>query len=176
MSVRLLFWLKTQLKTTASYQNDCNEIAKAYTDLLSIKMEAFYGLLYTYTSADVVKNGSTEEIVDWLHKHADIRYEGFDYMPAMLMKKVIFSAIKGTKTNVKDRSYYKDIMEKGQEITVDNPVTSKTSGKTVIHICRAAKRNGRTIGFFCAVMEVHSINKLLEGIHLGRNWCCCSCN
>ncbi|MCR5401975.1 MAG: HAMP domain-containing protein [Treponema sp.] len=157
----------TNAKTTASYQNDCNEIAKAYTDLLSIKMEAFYGLLYTYTSADVVKTGSTEEIVDWLHKHVDIRYEGFDYV-AYVDEKGDFFSDKGTQTNVKDRSYYKDIMEKGQEITVDNPVTSKTSGKTVIHICRAAKRNGRTIGFFCAVMEVHSINKLLEGIHLGE--------
>ena len=158
---------RTNAKTTKSYQDDCAEISKAYTELISTKMEEFFGLLYVYTTADVVQTGSTEEIVAWLKKHAGIRYSGFDYV-AYVDEKGDFYSDKNSQTNVLERSYFKDIMEKGMEITVDNPVTSKTTGKTVIHVCRAAKRNGRTIGFFCAVMEMHSINKLLEGIHLGK--------
>ena len=157
----------TNARTTKSYEEQCVELTKAYTDRLAGKIESYYGLLFMYTTADIVNYGSTEQIVSWLRNHADIRFKDFDYV-AYVDSEGNFFSDKNTQTQVKDRSYFKDIMEKGYETTVDDPVTSKVTGKTVIHLCRAVKREGKTIGFFCAVMEMTSINRLMEGIRLGN--------
>lgn len=157
----------TDARTTSNYELECQEMTKVYTDLVSSKIESYYGLLYVYTMSDIVQSGTTQEIAQWLVQHADIRSANFDYVAFVDAAGDFYSDI-NTKTNVKDRSYYKDIMEKGYEITIDDPVTSKVTGKTVVHLCRAAKRDGKTIGFFCAVIELRTIHKLIEDIRFGE--------
>lgn len=157
----------TSAKTTANYEEECAELTKAYASRISGKLEEFYGLLYTYTTADVVQTGDSAQIVEWLQAHDNIRAADFDYVAYVDADGNFDSDIK-THTTVKDRGYFKEIMEQGKEITVDEPVTSKVSGKTVIHVCRAAKKDGKTIGFFCAVMETESFKNLVNGIKLGK--------
>ena len=131
-------------KTTASYQEECLELTKAYASRIDGKLEEYYGLLYAYTTADVVETGDPEQIVAWLRDHADIRAKDFNYV-AYVDAAGNFDSDIGSHTTVKDRGYFKEIMEQGKETTVDEPVTSKTTGKTVIHVCRAAKKDGKTI-------------------------------
>ncbi len=157
----------TSAKTTASYEEECLELTRVYADRISGKLDEYYNMLSAYTSADIVKTGEPADIVAWLQSHADIRSKDFDYV-AYVDADGNFDSDKGSHTTVKDRGYFKEIMEQGKDVTVDEPVTSKTTGKTVIHVCRAAKKEGKTIGFFCAVMEMHSFSKLVSGAKLGE--------
>ncbi|MCR4578948.1 MAG: methyl-accepting chemotaxis protein [Treponema sp.] len=157
----------TSAKTTASYEEECLELTKAYTSRLEGKLEEYYGLLYAYTTADVVQTGDPAQIVAWLQAHADIRAKDFNYV-AYVDSDGNFDSDIGSHTTIKDRGYFKEMMQQGKETTVDEPVSSKTTGKTVIHVCRAAKKDGKTIGFFCAVMEMESFSKLVQGIRLGE--------
>ena len=157
----------TSSKTTASYEEEAVELTRTYANRISGKLEEYYGLLYAYTTADVVQTGDPAQIVAWLQSHVYIRATDFDYV-AFVDADGNFDSDIGSHTQVKDRSYFKEIMEQGKEMTVDEPVTSKTTGKTVIHVCRAAKKDGKTIGFFCAVMEMKSFNRLVQGIKLGE--------
>ncbi|MBR1640159.1 MAG: HAMP domain-containing protein [Treponema sp.] len=154
-------------KTTESYEEECIELTKAYSSRIEGKLEEYYGLLYAYTTADVVQTGDAAQIVEWLQAHANIRHPDFNYVAYVDADGNFDSDIK-SHTTIKDRGYFKEIMEQGLETTVDEPVTSKTTGKTVIHVCRAAKKDGKTIGFFCAVMETESFVKLVHGIKLGE--------
>ncbi|MCR4736091.1 MAG: HAMP domain-containing protein [Treponema sp.] len=158
---------KTSAATSKSYEEECSELARLYSERIGGKMDEYYGLLSAYTNADIVRTGDNAKIVEWLQSHADIRPADFDYV-AWIDADGNFDSDKNSHTTVKDRSYFKEIMEQGKNTTVDNPVTSKTTGKTVIHVCRAAKLNGKTIGFFCAVMEMHSFNNFIAGIKFGE--------
>ena len=151
---------------TKSYEEECSEITLAYAELMAAKLSEYYSLLYTYTNSDIARTGTDAQIVAWLQNNASIRPKDFDYVAYVDAKGNFDSDIK-SHTSVKDRGYFKEIMELGWETTIDNPVTSKITGKTVIHICRALKRNGKTIGFFCAVMEMHSFNNMVSEIKLG---------
>ena len=149
--IQITFIAETTNKITEqTYIEECTELTKTYRDRIAGKIEEFYGLLYTYTSSDIALTGNTNQIATWLRNHASIRSEYFDYV-AYVDKEGTFISDIGTQTNVLERSYYKDIMVDGKETTVDDPVTSKVSGKTVIHICRAVKVNGQNKGFFLSV-------------------------
>ncbi|MCR5699124.1 MAG: methyl-accepting chemotaxis protein [Treponemataceae bacterium] len=167
-ALQILFIASNTTKaTTKSYLEECSEMTQAYAELMAGKVSEYYSLLYAYTNADIAKTGTDEQIVAWLQKHSNIRPKDFDYV-AYVDADGNFDGDNKSHTVVKERSYFKEIMELGWETTVDNPVTSKTTGKTVIHVCRALKRNGKTIGFFCAVMEMHSFNQLVSGVKLGE--------
>ena len=158
---------KTKAITTKSYEEECTELTKAYAERLSGKMTEYFALLSAYTNADIVKTGNNARIKAWLENHADIRPADFDYV-AWVDSDGNFDSDKKSHAFVKDRDYFIEIMQNGKDTAVDNPVTSKTTGKTVIHVCKAAKVDGKTIGFFCAVMETHSFNKLVSDVKFGE--------
>ena len=152
---------------SSNYEEECKELAKAYADRISGKITEYYWLLSAYTSSDAALYGTNEEIVSWLQSREEIRDDAFDYV-AWVDADGNFDSDIGTHTNVVDRIYFKQIMEQGYDVTVDEPVASKTTGRTVIHVCRALKRDGKNFGFFCAVMEMTSIHELVDGIRLGE--------
>lgn len=100
-----------------------------------------------------------------MRDHENNRYQTFDYVAYVDAKGDFYSDI-GTQTNIVDRDYYQAIMG-GAEFFIDNPVTSKTSGKTIVHISRSVKVNGRVKGFFCAVVGIQHMQELLEDVNLG---------
>ncbi len=153
--------------TTQDYEQECKELTKAYVAVIEGNLDEYYAQLAGYVSADVVKTGNDEAIRSWLLQNKAMRHKDFSYV-AWVDKDGNFDSDIGSHASVLDRGYFKEIMQLGYETTVDEPVTSKTTGKTVIHVCRAAKVNGKTIGFFCAVMEMDSFNNLVGGIQLGE--------
>ncbi len=144
------------------------DVTKGYAGIITKTIEEYYGCLDFYTKSEIVKTQDTEQIVDWLHSVSNKRDSRFDYI-AWVDKNADFYSDIGNKTNIKDRDYYKAIMIDGKETFVDNPVTSKSTGKTVMHVCKAAKVNGKTVGFFCAVMGIQQLAILVEDINMGND-------
>jgi methyl-accepting chemotaxis protein len=75
----------------------------------------------------------------------------------------------GETASVTDRPYFKAIINNGQDVFVNDPVLSKTTGNAIIHIARAVKVNGRTIGFFAGVVPVDEIQQSVSSIKLGED-------
>ena len=152
---------------TATYEEECGFITETYTELLSNKITEYYTLLEVYTHSDIVATEDPAQIVEWLQNHADIRSQNFDYVAFVDLEGNFNSDIR-TNTTVTDRSYYIDIVKNGIDKTMDNPVASKVSGKSIVHICKAAKSNGKTIGFFTGIVSLDSINAIVKSAKVGN--------
>lgn len=169
MTVIQSFVIITNVRKTTgtSYEEECKALTNVYVDLLSSKIQEYKNLLQVYTNADIVKTGDTKAIVNWLQTHAEIRSSEFDYVAFVDLEGNFDSDIM-THTTVQDRSYYIDIIKNGLEETMDNPVASKVSGKFVVHICKAARANGRVIGFFTGIVTLEKLENIIKGIKIGE--------
>ena len=167
-ALQVVFSVETASKiTTQNYTEECLELTRAYSDRIAGKLEEYSAQLAAYTSSDVVRTGDNGQITEWLMSHTALRHPDFDFV-AWVDANGNFVSDTGERTDVKDRGYFREIMELGYDSTVDEPVTSRLTGRTVINVCRAAKVNGRTIGFFSAVMEMKAVSNLVSDIHLGE--------
>ena len=151
-----------------SYEEECTELTKLYTKQLSEKITEYMSLLQTYTNADVVKTGDPAQIVAWLQSNADIRDPQFDYV-AFVDREGNFDSDINTHTTVTERSYYLDIIKSGKDETMDDPVASKVSGKTIVHICKAARYNGNIIGFFTGIVSLETLQNIVRDIKIGTS-------
>lgn len=156
----------SQNNATKTYEEECSFVSRTYANLLSSKMSEFFSLLDAYTSADIIRTQDPKQIVEWLQSHENIRSKEFDYVAFVDLDGHFQSDIKTT-AEVKDRSYYKDIVENGMEMTMDNPVTSKITGKSIVHICKAAKANGKLVGFFTGIVSTDSIANVIKDAKIG---------
>lgn len=120
-----------------------------------------------YVNADVCRTGNDDEIVSWLQSHAYLRRPWFDYV-AFVDQDGNFKSDIGTHTIVTERDYFKAIMQNGADSFIDNPSPSKVSGKLVIHINRALKLDGKTIGFFSGVTTSERLSRFVENRELGN--------
>lgn len=144
------------------------DVSNGYASNISQILDEYFAHLDYYVNHDVVQTQDTNIIVQWLRAHESLRFKDFDYV-AWVDKNADFYSDIGTQTNIKDRDYFQAIMQQGKDIFIDNPVSSKTSGQTIVHISRAAKVNGKTVGFFCAVVNINHLSVLLDDVNMGNN-------
>lgn len=143
------------------------ELARSYSSEISSVLEKSKIGMDVYVNADVCKTENPAEIVSWLQDHSYLRRSWFDYV-AFVDQDGNFKSDMGTHTVVTDRDYFKAIMQNGADSFVDNPSPSKVSGKLVIHINRALKVDGKTIGFFSGVTTSERLSRFVENTELGN--------
>ncbi|ONN27089.1 hypothetical protein XJ44_04670 [Thermosipho affectus] len=78
-----------------------------------------------------------------------------------------FHATSGAKGNIKDRTYFNEII-KGKDISISDVVFSKASGKPVFVIASAIKKDGKTIGLLGAAIYVDILTKKIKTIKIGK--------
>ncbi|MCR5289530.1 MAG: HAMP domain-containing protein [Treponema sp.] len=157
----------TRRSVSDIYSESIKELTTAYSSAIANKIEALLNNLYYYTEADIIETGDTEQIVEWMKDHASHRAPDFDYMLYADSTGTFYTDIGGT-GNITERSYFKDIVKNGKNIAIDNPTIAKSTGKPCVHICRAAKRNGKTIGLFCGIYTLNTLQQYIGTIKLGE--------
>ncbi len=159
--------IRSELKKSTN--EEYAEFSRAYSDLLKATLEKYFtGLDFYVKSEPVSQNGSTEQIVNWLHKNEANRDKSlYDYV-AYVNENGDFYSDTGSKTSVRDRDYFKAIMQNGSKYYIDDPVASKTTGISVIHICKPVVKNGKNTGFFCGVVREDNLKSLVTAINLGE--------
>ncbi|MCR4734170.1 MAG: HAMP domain-containing protein [Treponema sp.] len=147
------------------------DMATSYSTTISKKLEEYMARLDYYVNADVVATEDDEQIVEWLRAHENKRSEDIDYVAWVNSNGDFYSDI-GTQTNILDRDYFQAIMFANADMFIDNPVSSKNTGKSVIHIARPVKTGEgdqrKTFGFFCAVINIEHLSSLLDDIKVGN--------
>lgn len=114
--------MKKQL--SEEYEDNFAMLTKSNAQLISGKIAEYTKQLQVYTTQDILQTGTDEDIVAWLQSHAEIRSSDFDYV-AYVDAAGNFDADNMSHTTVSDRSYFKDIFQKGMDATIDDPVSSK---------------------------------------------------
>ncbi len=150
------------------YLDNYSEITSAYSQLLANKITEYTKELSQYTSSEIVQTGNVSQIAKWLRTQASRRSSDFDIVFFCDLNGLTYFDENIPVQAIKDRSYYKEIIQNGKDIFVDDPVFSKSLGKPVIHVCQAVFFHGEKIGFFCAVVSVKNIQRTVSAIKLGK--------
>ena len=159
--------MRTKKSVASSYEEDCRKITDAYANVVSIRLSEYIKQMRMYTEADVTQTEDPVQIQKWLISHTKSRTPDFDRI-GYIDDKGDFYNDQNKITNVKDRIYFKAIMNQGNDTNIDDPVTSKSTGDTIIHVSKAARVNGKTIGFYSAVVGVNKLKEFVSGIRIGK--------
>ena len=131
------------------------------------QIDSYLSKMDYYANADIVQQGkSTDEIVRWMTNRIHNRSEVFEYI-GYVDKNGVNYTDNGETSNVSDRDYFQAIIKQGADTYIDNPVVARTTGRTVVHVCKAAKYKDKTIGLFYGVMNPESVSDALAEIDLG---------
>lgn len=127
-------------------------------------IEGYYKDLSVYVGADIMKTGDIEAVGKWIQQHSNIRAAEFDYILIAGPDGLAYTDL-GKRTNILERDYFQAVMNKGEARFVDNPVTSKTTGDTVIHVTTALKdANGKTFGIVSGVIKIDVLVKPVKNL------------
>lgn len=165
LTVRHIVKKEIQKDSSIQYETICETSASLYESLV----DGFISKLNFYTNSDVVMSGgSTEEIVQWFSSDVivSLRPDVFDYIGYVDATGNNY-ADTGSTSNVADRDYYREIVNNGNDTYVDNPTIARSTGRNILHICKAVKQYGRTIGLFYAAVDPNVISDMLDAINLG---------
>ena len=160
-----------QSQTTKSYYEMAHEIVNGRADEIDKWIEVYINDLRIYSDADVVKTGDDEQVLEWLHNHQNLRNPDYDYMFFCDAEGTSYrdTGLVGGKGALVERDYYKAMMKEGKETFVGNVVLSKTSGRYVMPIARAAKdATGKTFGFFVGMLGIKQLTDKVEQFQIGE--------
>ena len=158
---------RTKNSVASSYEENCLRITDAYSNVVSIRLSEYIKQMRMYTEADITQTGDPHQIQEWLVEHAGSRTPDFDRI-GYIDDKGDFYNDQNKITNVKDRVYFQAVMIHGNDTNIDDPVTSKSTGTTIIHVSKAAKKDGKTIGFYSAVVGVDKLTEFVSNIRIGK--------
>lgn len=147
---------------------DLTRVADAYVKVIENKIDQYNEALDYYTNADIIKTGDIDAIGEWLVEHEWVRDNDFDYIMIAGPDGYTYNDI-GTRTDISTRDYFQAIMKEGKDEYIDDPVVSKTTGESVVHITKALKANGKTIGMVAGVVNLKKINEVVNSIKIGES-------
>ena len=165
------------IQSTTVAINTRNQVASIYADsvqnlvdsnaaVLGNRMESYLNSLNYYVYSDIAQTEDTEAISQWLTGQTDKRNAGFDYIvygsPDFYWHQENGSS---GKTN---GVYFSQIMSGGKDEYIDNPKLSNSTGEMNVHVAKAVKKNGRTIGLFSGTMSVGGIAKYVNSLRIGN--------
>ena len=160
-------FMTVRSNVVAEDTEDYAHMASSYAMTLTNRVNGFFNALDNYVYNDTLRQGDTQTSVEWLTAHSRIRNPDFDYM---IYADTFGNAYtdRGTTTNIADRAYFTDIVHGGKDRSIDNPVRSKITGISVIHVARPIKNDlGRIVGVIIGVIESQRITDELKDIRIG---------
>ena len=156
-----------RLEIIADDAEKYTETAEGYSLAMENDLWGYQMELNQYLADPIMETGSIKEIGRWMMGQAHKRSADFDY--------IMFAGPDGrsyndnnTRTDISTRDYFKAILFEGKDEYIDNPVISKTTGKPVVHITRAVKRDGKTIGMIAGVVNLGDLTEEFDGLEIGE--------
>ncbi len=134
-------------------------LTKSIRDSLENTLQGYLMQLNPYVNSEVMKSGNFDVCGRWLQANPQIRAKEFDYIMLADAQGYSYND-NGTRTNIADRDYFQAVMFKGAKTYIDNPVKSRTTGKTVIHVTRPIYgRDGNVFAMISGVINIENLIK-----------------
>ena len=159
----------TKVVTTSDYSDLSREIGNAKSRELTNWFNSYLLDLNVYAESEVVKTGNNEKVIEWLQHNTRLRNKDYDYMFFCGKDGTTYrdTGLKGAVGGILERNYYKAIFQDGKKTYIGNVILSKTSGQYVVPITKAAvDENGRTFGFFTAMLGLETLKKEIAEISI----------
>ena len=144
---------------------ESNELAKQASVSINHLVDYYFASLEYYSKSEIAKSQDDEAIVQFIMDSASSRPKCFNYIGYVNANGHNWTDI-GAESDVKDRDYYIAIMS-GADIYIDNPTIARSTGKTAMHVCKAIKVNGKSVGLFFGSLDPVVLNELLREMDLG---------
>ena len=155
---------KSQLEDSA---NDYKVVTQAYSQVISEKINSYFYAMNFYVNSDMALEGTFDQMRQWLVSQEDQRISEFDYIMLAGSDGIAYTDT-GKRIDISDRPYFKAIMQDGKTRFIDDPVVSRTTGQSVIHVTRAIVRNGKNIGLISGVMQSKHLGEIISNIKIGN--------
>ncbi len=95
--------------------------------------------------------------------------DAFSYAAITDLKGNMWTSDGGT-ANVRDRQYFSDVVSGRKDVSIDNPVLGRSTGKMVFHIAVPVKDSDDSIkGAFVAMIGIDKVQDVISTIQLGKN-------
>jgi methyl-accepting chemotaxis protein len=158
---------KIRISVSESYTESCAKVTTTYAQAVSNKLTGYMNNLNYYTESDIARNGSEQQIADWLQAHKANRSRDFDYVIYVSPDCMSYSDI-GMSNDVSDRPFCQAVMQDGKDEYIGNPLVSRKTGENILHVVKAVKADGKTTGFFGGIVLIDSLQKYINSIKLGK--------
>ncbi len=168
MSILILttfFSLRSKLTKNyiSSLTQTVYESAHAFTNNNSRYMQQ----LRMYCFNDVILNeGSTEDVVDWIMKHKNIRSKDFSRILYVDMSTGTAYGDDGSVTNVRDTEYFKGMIDPNNSQYLSNPIGRGSN--YVYYICKQAEFSDKKKGFFAVEIPGQKLIDEIAAIKAGE--------
>ena len=169
MNILQTLYISNRIKqsVTEEYVTHSVQITNAYSLAIANKMDEYMEQMRFYTDADVIASGDDVLIVAWLRNHVSSRRAFFSSI-LYVDKNGHGYKDTGGETTVTNADFFTAIMQHQKNEYVDNPSVDPDTGKTVFHVSRAAKVNGKIHGVFVATVSVETLQYMISYIRLGE--------
>jgi methyl-accepting chemotaxis protein len=165
----LAFVIATQSFSSAEEQAEeySIEVVKARADHLSALIARYAVFVKDMAIRDIIVRGDRAEITAFLPRldsQLDAEFDGVFFA----WNNGDFIPMKNQSGNIAERAYFREIMAGTSDVVVANPVISLATGKPIVVIAAAIKRNGRNDGLVGIQVTLEDLSKTASSIRLAQ--------
>jgi methyl-accepting chemotaxis protein len=154
--------------TKNDYRDTMESMMPIFAGSVNLWTDQFVHEIHMYTEADIVKTGSTDEIVSWLQSAADRRSEQFSSVFYCTPDGIAHSGF-GSNVDISDRDYFKAVMNGSSDIVISNQSVSRLLNANVFEVCVAAyNKDHQKIGFFAGVVKTDLLEQFVIKTKIGK--------
>ena len=144
---------------------ESKEVSNQASIAIKHLLESYFRALDFYVNSEAAQSGDEAAIIEYMRQSVGTRPEFFNYI-GWVNAEGHNRTDTGSESEVSDRVYFKAIMG-GADTFVGNPVLARSTGTETIHVCKAVRVNGKTIGFFFGAATPKLVSEALEEMDLG---------
>ncbi len=153
--------------TSRSYAENCNQIAQAYSMMLTNRLNMYMREIRYYVNADVCNSLDTNQIIKWMCSKNASKSSNIDAMYFCTLNGTAYRD-DGTITNFRNEEFYKAIANDGNYEYVSNPKMDEVIKKPIFYVAHVLIVNGKKLGIFAGVYPLSTIQKMVSDIQLGE--------
>ena len=163
----VLVSLYSNKSTSKSYGENCGEIARAYSTMLTSRMNMYFREIRYYVDSDVTQSMDIDKIIEWMCSKNDKKSANIDAMYFCTLDGKAYRD-DGTVTDFSNEEFFKAIAVDGNYEYVSNPKMDEVIKKPIFYVAHVVIVNGKKLGVFAGVYPISSIQKIISDIELGE--------
>ncbi len=162
-------WIIHSVKNNVNklYTGNIDRLVSSNSTVIGNKMEGYLNSLNYYVYSDIAQTEDTAAISEWLTHQNGKRNPDFNYIvygsPDFYWHQE--NGSEGKTNGV----YFMQIMTGGKDEYIDDPKMSNSTHEMNIHVAKAVKKNGRTIGLFSGTMRTDEIAAYVNSLKIGSS-------
>ena len=156
---------KDSIKT---YSSMYTGLAERSSTALTYWLNGYFKDLRVFTKNEVFLEADVDKTYNYILANPSLIGEEFEYVGISGIDGNLYTS-DGKVTNIKDKKYYKDIIDKGLGSCISAPEYSVSYNKNLFYVALpAVDRNGTFFGIFMGALDIDSIQLQTSKIQVGE--------